>query len=200
MSYYDSIKNGKNIIIIEGADACGKSQLARYLQDFVDGKCHTIHSNFNPNLPKENHYRQHFLISKFVTKQFDAKHYTGNKLVILDRNYISDIVYGQIGYGSKGNFDTKLKNFGRMLKILSRNKDVNISIIYCRPEKSKFKESSEQREELLNIEQNTVIQNRYDLLFEDPKFFNLLNKYSVNLYRYDYTKDPNYSILMGKKE
>lgn len=69
-----SALNTKNIIIVEGSDASGKSSLCKFLQDKVEGKCHTIHSNYSKLLPKENHRKQHFLISKFVSRQFDKKH------------------------------------------------------------------------------------------------------------------------------
>lgn len=123
----------KNVIIVEGADACGKSQLCEHLKNKVNGKCHIIHSNYDKIQPKSNHLRQHFLIAKFVAKQFSRRYYTGNNLVVLDRNYISDIVYGQIGYGSFGSLSFKCAVLTHLLKML--NKHANVIIIYCNPKK-----------------------------------------------------------------
>lgn len=186
-----------NIIIICGADACGKSELANKLREKVSGKCHILHSNYNRLLPGQNNFRQHQLMIKFAVEQFDTKHYTGNRLVILDRNYISDIIYGQIGYGSKGTVEQKTKNLTKMLKQLTKNNHVNVSLIYCRPQQTKFEKMQAEREELLRDEkQNLLIQEKYDEYFKDV-VPGLCEQYDIELYRYDFTKDPEYKELLG---
>ena len=187
----------KNIIIICGADACGKSELANKLREKVSGKCHILHSNYHKLLSKQNNFRQHQLIINFAIKQFDTKHYTGNRLVILDRNYISDIVYGQIGYGSKGTIEQKIKNLKKMFNKLTCYTDVNVSLIYCRPQQTKFEKMQAEREELLRDEkQNLLIQEKYDEFFKDV-IPDLCEEYNIALYRYDFTKDPEYKELLG---
>lgn len=190
---------GKNIIILESSDQGGKSSLSQYLHNYVNGKCHVLHSNFMPDLPKENHRRQHFLMSRFASKQFDNKHYTGNRLVILDRNYISDIIYGKIKYGSRGSFKQKISTLNKLFKILTKNKDVRVSIIYCRPEKESFFEK-DKKEELLSLKQNQFIQKFYDDFFESSEFFEVLIMNNIYFYRYDYISDPNYEQLIKEIE
>lgn len=190
---------GKNIIILESSDQGGKSSLSKYLANYVNGKCHVLHSNFAPDLPKENHRRQHFLMSRFVVKQFDSKHYTGNRLVILDRNYISDIIYGKIKYGSRGSYEQKLRTLDKLFKILTKNKDVQVTIIYCRPEKEEFF-SKDKKEELLSEKQNQFIQKFYDDFFNSHEFLELIVNNNLHYYRYDYINDPDYTQLMSKIE
>lgn len=191
-------KTDKYIIIVEGADACGKSQLCEYLRNYVEGKCHSLHSNYNPKFDKKNHYRQHILMSKFVVKQFDKKHYTGNNLVILDRNYISDICYGQIGYGSKGSLDSKFKKLDKIFDILTKNKDVKVRVVYCKPSVSKFEEISQQRDELLTSTQSKSIQYIYDEFFTDIRFFDTAYRHGIKMTNYDFTIDSDYSKLIER--
>lgn len=194
-----SLKNTKNIIIIEGPDHTGKSCLSQFLHDYVNGKCHTLHSNYNPKYSAKSHYNQHKLISKYVSDQFNKKYYTGNSLVILDRNYISDIVYGNaVGYGSKGSLKSKLKNLDKIFKLLSKNKDVNIIVIYCCLNVSEFNPDS--KEELLNITQNELVTEQYDEFFISEKVNNIFDKYKIRFLTYNYKIDPSYLKLLKQIE
>lgn len=193
------LKTTKNIIIIEGPDHTGKSWLSQYLHDYVNGKCHTLHSNYNPKYSAKSHYNQHKLISKYVNKQFNKKYYTGNNLVILDRNYISDIVYGNaVGYGSKGSLNNKLNKLDKIFKLLSKNKDVKITVIYCCLDISEFNPDS--KEELLNTTQNELVTEQYDEFFTSEKVNNIFNKYNIKFLNYSYKIDPSYSKLLEKLE
>lgn len=183
----------KTVIIIEGADSTGKTQLCKYLQDLVEGKCHIIHSNYSKQLPENNHRRQHFLIAKFVSKQFDCRHYTGNRLVILDRNYISDIIYGQIGYGSKGTLKQKIKTLSKLFKILSKN--ANVIVIHCNPVESKFDTCFEKRQELLSKKENETIRKLYSKFFLSREFLYTLRKNKISYYEYSFLEDLKYKQL-----
>lgn len=181
----------KTIFILEGPDASGKSDLSKHIQTILNGKCHIIHSNYSKYVDKNNHRRQHKLISKFVAKQFKTKNYTGNS-VILDRCYISDITYGCIGYGSKGSLKSKLRFLDKYFKILTKNKNIKIFLIYCNH--SNF--NPENKDELINHNENTEIKSIYDNLFNHNFIFQeILNKYSIILYKFDYTVDSNYKYF-----
>lgn len=186
-------KDKKYIIILCGPDASGKSTLNKHIQDISNGKCHTIHSNFNKGLPKENHKRQHKLIAKFVAKQFSKNYYTGNNFVILDRCYFSDIAYGQIGYGSKGDLSHKFKYLDKLFKILIKNKDVNVFFIYCKPKTTNF--NPNEKDELLNYKENDKIVTIYDCTVQDYRFHDILNRYGINFVQYDYMFDPKYILF-----
>lgn len=185
----------KKIIILEGADQCGKTQLSMYLQNiYFNGKCHVLHSNYSKELPKINHYNQHKLMTKIAIKLFSEHNYTGNNGIIFDRNYISDIVYGNIGYGSKGNNKNKLKKLDKFLSKLDRYcKDTSIYIIYCNPAVENF--NIESKEELLNRNQNNKIRKEYFKFFSDIKFLNILVKNNITLLTYDFTTDSEYKEL-----
>lgn len=186
----------KKIIILEGADQCGKTQLSMYLQNiYFNGKCHVLHSNYSNSLPKKNHYNQHKLMTKFAIKLFKNKYYTGNNGIIFDRNYISDIVYGNIGYGSGGSNKHKLKKLSRFLSKLDKHcKDTSIYIIYCNPTIENF--NVETKEELLNKSQNSKIREEYSKFFNNIKFLNILVKNHITLLTYDFIVDPKYKELV----
>ena len=189
----------KNIVIIEGNDQSGKSELANYLKEQVNGKCHIIHSNYSKAYPGSNNYNQHELIAKFARDQFSKKYYTGNRLVIFDRTYISDIVYGQIGYGSKGSLKEKTLKLNNLFNILTDTyvNNVDISVIYCRPNNTNF--IREKREELLTNSEFNKIQIIYDVVFNDIIEDCCRDKF-INFYKFDYTVDPSYSKIIKRKE
>lgn len=185
----------KTIFIIEGSDGTGKSSLCKFIQNYVNGKCHTIHSNFDKSLPKQNHFRQHTLITKFVKKQFDKKHYTGNSVVILDRNYISDIIYGDISYGSKGDKEYKLNKLQKMLKTL--NKTANVVIVHCNPENNKYSETLNEREELLNSTENNTIETKYKQFFSSFDFYDILENTGSSFYEFNFDTDSDYKDFVS---
>lgn len=191
-----SYTGNRHIIIIEGPDASGKSSLNKHIQDMCNGKCHTIHSNFNKYLPKDNHFRQHKIITDFVVKQFDSKNYTGNNIVILDRNYASDIVYGTIGYGSAGNLKQKYRKLKKMLNKLSGCRWVTVSFIYCCPSINNFDVNA--KAELLTEKQNDSIREAYDKIIHSRDFQEILKECGVRYLEYDFTKDPDYKAIDEK--
>lgn len=183
----------KRIVIIEGVDASGKSKLCNHLKLLANGKCHILHSNYNKKLPKTNHRRQHKLICKFAYDNFKNSYYTGNNLIILDRCYISDIAYGLIGYGSKGTLIQKFNYLDSLFKLLTKNKNVEVDFIYCRPEKSKFNKN--EKDELLTEDENSKMQKIYDSTIFSYDFHSIIKKYNIRYYEYDFNLDPNYVIL-----
>ena len=183
----------KRIIIVCGADATGKSNLCMHLQKMANGKCHVMHSNFNKELPSENHRRQHKLMAEFAINQFNKKYYTGNHMVILDRCYISDMTYGQIGYGSRGTIEEKFVYLDKLMKILTSNPDIKVSFIYCRPEKSAFNKDA--KDELLTNEENDKMQTIYDSVCLGFDMFDILARHNVQFYQYDFKADPQYILL-----
>lgn len=190
---------GKHIIILESSDQGGKSSFSKYLQSNVEGKCHVLHSNYNPNCTKSAHKHQHFLISKFIGKQFNSNYYTNNNVVILDRCYISDIIYSKIGYGSKGTYKQKLKILEKLLKIIRKhNQDVKISLVYCRPENLGSVFDVSKKDELLNKKQNKYICKLYDDFFNSADLHKILIKFNIYLYTYNYVVDPNYERITKK--
>lgn len=195
---------GKHIIILESSDQGGKSSLSKYLQDNVEGKCHVLHSNYNPDCSRSAHRHQHFLLNKFASKQFKPAYYTKNNVVIMDRNYISDIIYGQIGYGSKGSYKQKLNTLDKLFKILRKgNNDVKISLVYCRPKnfchfnsEKDFLFDRDKKEELLNDNQNNIVRELYDKFFESLELHEMLVKYNIHCYTYNYITDPDYVNIL----
>lgn len=183
----------KRIIILEGADSCGKSSLSTHIQQMANGKCHTLHSNFNKELPAENHRRQHNLISRFAVRQFSKHNYTGNHIVILDRNYISDMTYGQIGYGSRGTLEQKFAHLDKLFRILSSNPEVVVTLIYCRPEHSAFDKDA--KDELLTNNENNKMQTIYDNVCLSLNMFDILAKNNIGFYQYNFNEDPQYVLL-----
>lgn len=182
----------KHIVIIEGADATGKTSLTNFIQNTIaNGKCHVLHSNFNKSLPANNHRRQHRLIAKFVVDNFSPKYYTGNNVIILDRNYISDIVYGTIGYGSGGTLPWKINYLCKLMRKLKKSK-AQITFIYCRPSKKNF--DPDAKEELLTNDEDQLISLLYDQIVIRhilPAFKDI----GIKCYFYDYTEDPDYLKL-----
>lgn len=178
----------KRVFIIEGSDNTGKTELSQNIQKVANGKCHIIHSNFNKNLPLQNHYRQHELIVKFIKKQFSKNYYTGNNIIICDRSYISDIVYGQLGYGSKGDLDFKLKKLEKIFKKLTSRKDIVVTLVYCRPDRNTYTDST--KEELVTSNENDKIMQIYDKTIE--QISDICFKYGIKIKKFNYLKDPTY--------
>lgn len=183
----------KRIIILDGPDASGKGSLSAHIQLMANGKCHVMHSNYNKELPKENHRRQHKLISKFAVRNFDKNYYTGNNIVILDRCYVSDMTYGQIGYGSHGTLEEKFNYLDKLFSILTSNPTVRVSFIYCRPDKTAFDKNA--KDELLTNEENDKMQDIYDSLCLGLDFQELLAKHGISFYEYNFYTDPQYVLL-----
>lgn len=191
----------KYIIVLEGPDASGKSELSKHIQQLSNGKCHTIHSNFDKTLPKENHRRQHKLIAKFINKQFSKKYYTGNNFVILDRSYFSDIVYGQIAYGSRGTLKQKFKYFDKLLKIMKKHNDtVKLFFVYCKPSVDSFDKQA--KDELLTYKENNIVRDLYESTIDSHYFMEILFHNPIKFIQYDFNKDSKYNIfdfkLLGK--
>ena len=121
-----------------------KQVYVTYIQKYSNGKLHILHNSYFTK-KKDNHFKQATLISKFASDSLAENTFSGNPIVLLDRCYISDIIYGLIGYGDTIPYKTKLKNLAKIFKILTKNKDVKVSFIYCRPSKSAFDTQAKRR-------------------------------------------------------
>lgn len=88
----DLIKLSKNkgIIILDGPDACGKTYLADYLVKHYNA--HYMHSTWSPELEKN---MANYLDFSACMGSLIAK----NQLVILDRHWLSDLVYADVFRG-----------------------------------------------------------------------------------------------------
>lgn len=183
----------KRIIILEGADSSGKSSLCKHIQDKVNGKCHVLHSNYNKEISQQNHYRQHIMLSKFAKQNFDADYYTGNNVIVFDRSYVSDITYGQIGYGSKGTLKQKIKILKKLFKIITADPTVIVHFVYCNPDTTNF--NPETKEELLTVEENQIMKNLYNTFCYHVVFQSLISKLGILFYEYNYYTDPDYKFF-----
>lgn len=190
---FDKNNNSQHIFILEGVDAVGKGGLSTHIQYLANGKCHMMHSNFNPVLNPENHRRQHMLFAKFAKRQFSKRYYTANNVVIFDRCYVSDMTYGQIGCGSRGTLDQKFKYLNRLFRIITSDKTVAVHFIYCRPEKSAYDPNA--KAELLPPDKQSKMQPIYDNLIYDERMQNLFKKYSIDFYVYNFNLDPEYVLF-----
>jgi len=77
----------KGIIILDGPDNTGKSTLAKFLKKYCDA--HIIHSTWSPEL-EERMYD--YIIETF----YQAMEISTRQLVIVDRSWLSDLVYGDV--------------------------------------------------------------------------------------------------------
>lgn len=199
-----------SVIMIEGADASGKSTLCGHLMNMVaEGKCHLLHSNYDKSVDNQAHYYQHLLYTDFIIDAFSKHRYTGNWMIIQDRCYISDICYGKIGYGSSSSLPMdkcKEKLYYLLSRMSRRLSDDNsavhpeISIIYCRPDSDEVSTFNDGRkEELLDIDEYTKVGQVYDSFFGDKVFLDKLRKtLGIKTYIYDYTKDKALYDLLVK--
>lgn len=186
----------KQVLILEGADSSGKSSLLKHIMEKTEGKCHCFHSNYNKSLPKENHKRQHNVITNCIIDLFKDKNYTGNNIIILDRCYISDITYGTIGYGSGGSFKEKIKFLKKLFKKILSLEDTTIIIIYCNPSTNSFNNNNNNKEELLVQSEFEDIVDIYNKFFHSPEFKDIIFSDDRFFYKeFDYTVDSDYCKL-----
>lgn len=183
----------KRIIILEGADSSGKSGLSNHIKLLTNGKCHILHSNYDKNFPGENNFKQHKLMAKFATDNFKSDYYTGNHVVVLDRCYVSDMTYGQIGYGSKGTIEEKYARLNKLFNTLTANEDVEVSFVYCHPEKTAYDENA--KDELLTPTENDKMNSIYESVCLSFEFFDVLIKNGIKFYEYNFISDPNYVLF-----
>lgn len=183
------------IFIVEGADATGKNELCNYIAKYNDGKVHILHSNCRKDLPKQNNYRQHKLMTNFVIKQFSKNYFTGNNVVIFNRNYISDLIYSNIGYGSKSSSNIKrIKKFKSIINDLLKINNITLCFIYCNPKKSSFNPGV--RDELLDYNENYIIINEYEKFFNSRLIKEILKQNrNIKLYKFNFNTDSNYVNL-----
>ena len=178
---------GKYLIVLEGADNSGKTTLSHYICNSIfDGKCNILHSTFN----KEKYdicKNQHSFYADFIIQSFSKKYYINNNCIILDRSYISDIIYGMLNYGSREPILHKYKTLDKLLyKIKRKVPDINIVVIYC----NNSGNVSKNLEEIVNEKEHNAIIELYDYFFLDNNTVqSILNKYNVNVLCYDYKQD-----------
>lgn len=92
----------KGIIILEGADCSGKSTLARFFQKHHGAR--VLHLRWNSNL-----WRYHTAAVRLAMKWADES------LVVLDRSWLSELVYGEAMRGAP-QFDIGARSFDRVLQ------------------------------------------------------------------------------------
>lgn len=180
----------KRIIIIEGPDATGKTTLCNMIQEKTEGKCHLLHSNYDKAISHEAHWRQHVLFWDFAQKQFAATNYTGNHTVIFDRCYLSDMMYGQISYGSDGTLEEKQRRFLRLANKVA-HKDISLYFVHCKPSHVEGLFKNGEKEELLTFDENDVVVKLYDEFFASEYFATFLAKTGFRYLRYDFTNPAN---------
>lgn len=133
----------KGIIIIEGADACGKTTLAKRLAFDYNGIIFHQTYRFKNKIPL-----YHLAILRKALKL------SKKKLVILDRLHISEYIYGKI-YRNEQRWPWMLNTFNRICQ------ELNIPIIICLPHSLKqglewFNKSKNERPELYNDITQTI--------------------------------------------
>ena len=113
----DLVEKQKGIIVLEGPDGSGKSTIAEYIKDTYGATI--IHHTWSPWL-EENMQQYHI---DGITK---AIHLAENELVILDRSWISELIYSHV-FRDGSNWPS-LHELGRNL--LKQN---NAAYILCLP-------------------------------------------------------------------
>lgn len=184
-----AMEKRKRLIIIEGPDMSGKTTLCKMIQDKTEGKCHTLHSNYDKNLTPEAHWHQHELYWAFAHDQFLPYHYSGNHTVIFDRCYFSDLVYGQIGYGSPGDMSLKWTRMATLASMGLDSKLFTTFFIYCKPSKRAFGDGS--KEELLTSDEDSKVAKLYDDVINCPEFLEWVEAHNITYMRYDFTDKAN---------
>lgn len=164
-----------------------------YFRVYLEVNVHknpTCFSRWSVRFNKEKYdicKNQHSFYADFIIQSFSKKYYINNNCIILDRSYISDIIYGMLNYGSKDPLLYKYKTLDKLLYRIKRKvPDINILIIYCNNIGSVAKD----QEEIVNEKEHNSIIELYDYFFFDNNIVqSILNKYNVNVLCYDYKKE-----------
>lgn len=182
----------KGIIILDGPDGCGKTTLAEFLQK--EYGAYYMHSTWSPELePDMEEYMR-------LTTQM-AKRISQNQLVVLDRHWLSELVYSDV-FREGAN---RVSMYYREHTGLIGGTNIPNRLVVCCPErevaKQHFDVLKDTREEMYSNVDKIV--DAYLALWYGDKYyvFKNKNKYiqSINLeqglqnmentVRYDWTQD-----------
>lgn len=115
------INEYRGIIILEGPDCCGKTTLGKYLEEHFGALY--IHSTWSPELDKR--------MAKYLAHSADiAQAVSKNQLVVLDRHWITDLVYSDVFRGGHNLYMSSIYNHTKLLN------DSNGMLVMCLPENS----------------------------------------------------------------
>lgn len=169
-------KLNRNLLILSGCDGSGKTKLGQHLIEKY--RFNYYHCGVQPDI-KEYH-------SDVLDLAFnDIDKYNNN--FIIDRLHLSEYVYGSL-FRNGPAYNWKELN----QKIIDKSIENNIkySLILCMPPKDLVMKKHAER--LANGDEmfNTVEQvyDSYEKLYNE-------NKNNIQIYKYDYTEDPNYEKL-----
>ena len=201
----------KGLVILEGPDGCGKTTLAEFLRDNYGA--HIIHSTWSKTLePRMLNYMEETLDQ--------ALEIAKNQLVVLDRHWLSELVYADVYRGG-----SSLQDYHQKAHDALKFHDVFTNVVYCLPHdlelaRLHFDKMKAEREEMYT-DITEVIQ-AYAALWEgsDLYAFKTQSQYikrlnftgglkhashiNMRFRRYDWTTDgknmevfTNSNILMG---
>lgn len=158
------------LIILEGPDHAGKSQLAFHLIEKY--RFNYYHCSVKPDIMQ---YHLHVLNAA----QDDIQKYNSN--YVIDRLHLSEYVYGNIFRGGPK------YNYLELEKQI-RDRFLKYILIVCLPPKEVVVEGHKKRLNN-NDEMFKTVDKVYDL------YKQLIDKLEVNCYVYDFTKDSDYKQL-----
>lgn len=171
-----SNKIENHLIIADGVDGAGKSQLSFHLIDKY--RCNYIHHGVQPDI------QQYHTDSLNIVRDHQMK-YKSNW--ILDRLHVSEEVYGNIfRNGPQYDWVTLNENIIENLKEYGGK----YTLIFCLPPKEKCLETHAKRLAAGNEMFDTIeaVYDAYEKIYEEYKD-------RFNIYKYDFTEDPNYEKL-----
>ena len=161
-------KNGM-IVILEGSEQCGKTTLARKIQDLY--KAYYFHGSRPEDGDFLSYHTDMFLSAlKFASR---------GHVVVLDRHFISHEVYGRL-FDKGTKYDTHKMH--RMMELMCEMSDVQLCVIFCNP-KTEF--DPEMRDEMYSDGDGKIKK-----AFEDI-IYTYLKDASNAIMMYDWTRSPS---------
>lgn len=115
----DLVAKPKGIIVLEGPDGSGKTSLAKFLQEKFDAEY--IHLTWSESLEKRMDEYQFTAIA-------EAKYKSKEKLVIIDRHWVSELIYADVYRGG-----TNWPNLAS--ECYQELEDLNALYVFCLPYK-----------------------------------------------------------------
>lgn len=169
-------KINRMLIIVDSADHSGKTKLCQHLIEKY--RFNYYHCGVQPDIKR---YHSDVLDLAFD----DAKEYDNNW--VIDRLHLSEEVYGNI-FRSGASYDWKELND----RIIERAQQDNIKyvLITCLPPKQIVVEGHAARNADGNEMFSTVdkVYDAYEKIYNE-------NNSNMQIYKYDFTNDPNYDKL-----
>ena len=158
------------LVILEGPDHAGKSQLAFHLIEKY--RFNYYHCGVKPDI-----MQYHLKVLEAAYK--DINEYNSN--YVIDRLHLSEFVYGNV-FRKGPKYDYKV------LEQDIKNKFKKYILIVCLPPKNVVVEGHQKRLNN-NDEMFKTVDKVYDL------YNNIVQNKEVNCYTYDFTKDSDYKLL-----